>query len=549
MTGGIFAPPPQAAQHLPVAVGKNGMVASAQPLAAATGLKILMEGGNAFDAAIAMALVEDVTLPAMSSLGGDLFALVYHAGSNQIYSINGNGASPKQATPQRYADHGYKQSLPLEGIASPSIPGEVHALSMLHEKFGSLSIDKLITPAYDYASEGFPVNERLKWRIQRVEEKLKKYSSTASIFLPHGSVPEVGEVLIQKDLANTLRLLIENGWQDFYQGEVAEKLVRYMEKSGGLIQREDLLAHQTDIQQPISTPYRGYQIYETTPTSHGVLVLQMLNILEGFNLSQIGHSSDLIHLMAEAKKLCYSDRLKYIGDPRFIDYDLDTLLSKSFAATRRAQINPHLALEHYNGLIEYEDGDTTYLCVADKEGNCISLIHSLSGVEFGSMIVPEGTGVVLNSRLGRGFSLHPLSPNVLAPNKRTMHTLNAYMIFENGLPRFIGGTPGGDQQPQWNVQTIVNLLDFKLNVQQAAEFPRWYSFPGTDDIHLKHPFELRLEGRFERKLGLELENKGHRVKWIEDWSSGGVQLIEINQKNKVYLGGSDPRIGGIALGY
>ena len=400
----VMHPPPKIGQHAPIAMGNNGMVASAQPLAALAGLQVLIEGGNAFDAAIAAALVEDVTLPAMTTLGGDLFALIYHHQDKKVYAINGSGCAPSQASIDWYEQAGYKQ-LPQEGILSCSVPGEIHALMTIHEKFGSVELERLMQPAIEYAENGFPVNERLHWRIQRVIEKLKRYPQTEAVFLSNGEAPKVGSRLYQKDLAKTLKTLMKNGLADFYQGEIAEQIVTQMSRAGGLITENDLAAHQTEIGEPISTDYRGYTIYETTPPSQGLIVLEALNILEGFNIAEMGFQSpEWIHHMVEAKKLAYSDRIKYCGDPRFVSFDMETLLSKEHASQQRNWIRGDRTLEHYNGMVEQIDGDTTYLAVADKYGNCVSLIHSLSGVEFGSGLILGDTGIVLNSRLGRGFS-------------------------------------------------------------------------------------------------------------------------------------------------
>ncbi len=532
-----------------MAVGCNGMVATAHPFASSAGLQILHEGGNAFDAAITAAFVEDVILSPMTTLGGDSFAIGYTHSTKELFALNGSGAAPGKATVESFKERGYDR-LPLRGNLSSSVPGEVHTLMTLHERFGSMPIKRLLKPAIHYAENGFPVNERLKYRIAKARPHLEKFPETAAIFLPNNKLPEVGSILVQKDLATTLKVLRDKGLHEFYQGEIAEKIVRHIEKNSGLIDYLDLFKHETEMYNPIFTDYKGYRIFETAPPSQGLIVLEALNILEGYQLGEMAiDSPEVIHLMNESKKLAYSDRLKYCGDPRFVDLDIDQLLSKEYARTLRSQIDPHSAMNHYNGLVEYANGDTTYLTVADRDGNCISFIHSLSGVEFGSCEVVEGTGIILNQRLGRGFTLDQTKPNALEAGKRTMHTLNAYMIFKDGIPRYTGGTPGGDQQPQWNIQTIVNLIDFDLNVQQATEYPRWYNFPGADEANLDSPFELRMENRFNPLLYDALERKGHRIKLIDPYANGGVQLIELNWETGTYLGGSDPRIGGIALGY
>ena len=546
---GLLNPPPKSDQHRPMAVGVNGMVASAEPLAASAGLQVLMEGGNAFDAAITAAFVEDVTLPAMTSLGGDLFALLYDAKTKEIHSIIGSGGAPARASIDWFMEKGLT-SLPADGILSCSVPGEVHALYSIHQRFCSMPLERLLQPAITYAEHGVPVNERLHWRIANSEKKLRRNVAASAIFLPDGRPPRVGSLLYQKDLAKTLRRLAVHGLLDFYQGAVAEQIGRHISEAGGHLTREDLERHETEFASPISTTYRGWTIYETPPPSQGLTVLESLNILSGYDLAGWGlDSPDLIHHMVETKKIAYSDRLRYCGDPRFVTMDANQLISQEHAERQRKNIHPDRVMEHRRGIVEYIDGDTTYLAVVDRDGNCVSLIHSLSGVEFGSGVVAGNTGIVLNSRLGRGFSIDPNSPNALLPGKRTMHTLNTYLIFSGDQPCYVGGTPGGDQQPQWNLQVIVNLLDFNLNVQEAAEHPRWFSFPGTDEIHLDQPFVLRMEKRFRDELYRALEAKGHRVQVIGPWGGGGVQLIQIDRHHGTYLGGSDPRIGGVALGY
>ncbi|MBP1931291.1 gamma-glutamyltransferase [Ammoniphilus resinae] len=540
---------PNRTQYRPMAIGNNGMVASASPLAATVGLEILKEGGNAFDAAIAVAFMENVTLPAMTTVGGDAYGILYQASTNQVYALNGSGAAPEKASIEWFREQGYKK-LPYRGVLSSSIPGEVHALMTIHQRMGSLPLEKLMKPAIDAAENGFRVSELLQFRIRKVEHLLRNSKAMSSIFLPNGKVPEVGSLLIQKDLAKTLRTLCKNGLHDFYRGEIAGKITNHMKKNGGLIEYKDLQQHESELSTPISTNYRGYDIFQTAPPSQGLIVLQSLNLLEAYDVASMRMDSpELIHLMVEIKKLAFSDRLKYCGDPRFVPFDYNLLISKDYANKQRNLINRNAAMEHYNGFVEHENGDTTYLAITDKDGNCVSYIHSLSGVEFGSCEMIEETGIILNQRLGRGFTLDKRHPNALAPNKRTMHTLNAYMIFKDNDPCFVGGTPGGDQQPQWNFQVIVNLLDYKLNVQEAAEYPRWYSYPGTDPVHLQNPFELRMEVRFDPFLYRELEAKGHRINYLPPYDNGGVQLIEVNRQLGTYFGGTDPRIGGMALGY
>ncbi|MGH2353962.1 MAG: gamma-glutamyltransferase family protein, partial [Chloroflexota bacterium] len=328
------------------------------------------------------------------------------------------------------------------------------------------------------------------------------------------------------------------------------EMVRHAQTLGGTFSLEDFAEHTTEVYEPIHTSYRGVEVYETRPPSQGLLVLEQLNLLEGFDLAATGFgTADTIHLMAEAKKLAYADRLRYAGDPRFVDVPLAELVSKSFAARRRQAIDPRRAASQVAGALpEVLHGDTSYFCVADGDGNAVSFIHSLSA-GWGSGVVAGTTGIVLNNRAGRGFTLEEGHPNVFAGGKKTMHTLNCYLLMRDGQLHAVGGTPGGDQQPQWNVQTIVNVLDFGMNVQQAIEAPRWYSFPSTDPAHVGKPSELRLEARFDPAVATDLEARGHRVVGLNPWGAGGAVQVIVRQPNGVLVGGSDPRAGGIALGF
>ncbi|HEV2124098.1 MAG TPA: gamma-glutamyltransferase, partial [Chloroflexota bacterium] len=479
------APPGPGARY-----ASRGMVASASTTAAAVGLRVLMEGGNAFDAAIATALVEGLTLPSACGLGGDMFAVLHEAKTGRVYGINGSGIAASAASREFYLAQGH-QTMPLSGIHSVAVPGAPHAYWTLHQQFGSVPWADLVAPAIRCAEEGIALSDRQARGFNGARRKLGQFDASAGTFYPGNKEYRSGDVYKNPAYAQSLRAFASEGAAPFYTGAIAEEIVRYAQINGGLFTRDDFTGHTTEVYEPIHINYRGIDVYETRPPSQGLLVLEQLNILEGFDLSAAGFgSAESIHLMVEAKKLAFADRLRYAGDPRFIDVPLDTLLSKEFAGRRRQEIDPNRAAAPGAGALPEQRGDTSYFCVADGEGNAISFIHSLSA-GWGSGVVGGNTGILLNNRAGRGFTLEEGHPNVIAGGKRTMHTLNCYLLMRAGQFYAVGGTPGGDMQPQWNVQVITNLVDFGMDPQQAVDAPRWYSYPGTDPEHVQRSFELR----------------------------------------------------------
>jgi gamma-glutamyltranspeptidase/glutathione hydrolase len=538
-----------------VVLTRNGMVCSASPLAAAAGLQVLQEGGNAVDAAIATAGVECVVLPPMCGLGGEVFALVYPAREGKVYGVTGSGKAPLRATREFFVERGYRV-MPQEGPLSVAIPGEVDALDTLLRRFGSgrWSLARLLEPAIALAEEGFPLPQRLARYFAIAVPQLRRSPSAARLLLKEDGHPyQPGEVLRQPALARTLRAIATQGPREFYEGEVARRILEALQAEGGLYTPEEWAAHRTVVYDtPIATTYRGVTVYETHLPSQGILVLQMLNLLEGFDLAGMGHNSaDYIHLLTEAKKVAYADRLAYLGDPEFVPSPWQVLLSKEYAQGRRKAIRMDRAAPSVSAGPLEGDGATSYFCVVDREGNAVSFIHSLSNA-FGAFWAGGDVGVLLNNRVGRGFSLVEGHPNVIAPGKRTMHTLNAYMAFREGRLLLVGGTPGGDNQPQWNVQTLTRLLDFGLNPQEAAEAPRFTHFPGTDPISLDSLPELRLEEPLYRDGALvaDLERRGHRVApYPATAFLGGVQVILVDPTTGVRMGGSDPRCDGGAYAY
>jgi gamma-glutamyltranspeptidase/glutathione hydrolase len=384
---------------------------------------------------------------------------------------------------------------------------------------------------------------------QDVASILARYPSSARIFLPHGRPPQVGEILVQSDLARSLRTVAEQGPRAFYEGPLADAMAAYATAHGGLLRTADLAAHRSEVTSPLTTTFRDLTIHCTPPPSQGFVLLEMLNILEHDDLgAQPWGSADAVHLAVEAKKLAFADRLAYVGDPRFISNPTDRLLDKTYARERRRMIDPKRAQEKVApGAIREQVGETTAFVVADDKGSAVSYITSLSAA-FGCGEVVEGTGILLNNRGGRGFSLEPGHPNLIAPGKRTMHTLMAFLATRGGRPHLAWATRGGDAQPQWGLQVFSNIVHHRMNVQEAVERPRWFSFPSSDPAAIRSPFELRMETGFPLETYERLRERGHRI--VTPWpGSGGVQVIRVDPDRRVYFGGSDPRPDGLAVGY
>jgi gamma-glutamyltranspeptidase/glutathione hydrolase len=540
---------PPAATRSARAFGARGMVATAHPLATLVGIQTLAAGGNAVDAAIAIAAAQNVLLPASCGLGGDVFAVLFEARTGQVHAFCGSGVAGNRATLGYYRARGH-QSMPLAGVHSASVPGAPDAYTTLLERFGTRSLAELLGPAIGFAEEGVPLTDAVAAQIAGAAERLGQFASSRRVFLPDGVPPVAGTRFRQPDLAASLRTLARDGARSFYQGSLAERILDFCQGVEGPFEGPEWAGHRGELTEPIATSYRGAEVYTTPPPSQGLLVLAQLNLLEGFDLgATTPGSADWIHLLVEAKKLAFADRLRYCGDPRVVDLPLAALISREFADRRRREIDPQRAREPAAALPECLHGDTTSFVVTDRDGNAVSFIHSLSAA-FGSGLVAGDTGILLNNRAGRGFTLEEGHPNQLAPGKRTMHTLNCYLVCRDGRPWLVGGTPGGDQQPQWNVQVLSNLLDHQLDPQTAAEQPRFYSFPGTDPANAGRAFELRLEDRIPAAVRDDLARRGHRVVTLGPWgAASGTQLIQIDHQRGIFLAASDPRAAGVALGF
>jgi gamma-glutamyltranspeptidase/glutathione hydrolase len=546
---GLSAAEGSSTRQRPEAFGLRGMVASAHPVAAFIGLNILQRGGNAFDAAIAVAAAEGVVLPMKCGLGGDAFVMLHDARKREVVAYNGSGVAAAGATAEYYTSRGYKQ-MPLDGVHAASVPGAVSVYEAIWKRYCTMSWEELWAPAIRLADEGLAITDYISKRFAERADRLSKFPWSARQFLPNGRAPAAGERWSAPNLARSLRIVAQGGAEAFYRGEIAEKLIAFSKSEGGLFAADDFAQQQAVCYAPIATDYRGFTVYETAPPSQGFLLLEQLNIIEGFDLKSLDvFSAERMHLLIEAKKLAFADRNRYAGDPAFVKWPLTQLISKGHAATRRAQIDPKRAQWPAGAVVPEHGGDTSYFSVADGDGNALSFIHSLSN-SFGSCVVAGDTGITLNNRAGRGFSLDPDHPNVIAPGRRTMHTLNAYLICRNGEPWLVGGTPGGDQQTQWNTQVISNIVDHGMSLQDAVDAPRWYSFPGTDPANLDRTPAVRAEQRVPEAARNALAGLGHSVEMLGAWSGGGaVQLVQLDRERGVLRGASDPRPGGMALGF
>jgi len=512
----------------------NGLVATDHHLATAAGLAVLQDGGSAVDAAVAAAAVCAVTQPHRTSIGGDLFALVYDASSREVSAYNGSGAAPRALSPDAFAS-----GFPAEGALIATVPGVIAAWGDLMKGHGRLGLERVLAPAIAYAAEGFPVSDGLAEGF--VESGARLDAEAARVFGPRGRFPRAGEILQQPDLATTLRDVATRGPESFYRGALADRFAAGIAKSGGAIAPDDLAAHTTERPAATYTRYRGLSVCGQPPVSQGHILLEELAIADGLDMSALPWASaDLVHQLVEIKKMAFADRDAYAGDPRMVPFDVRRLLDDRFVAERRRAI-PSRASDRVDSgaLAAAVAADTTYLAVVDRDGNAVSLIESVFS-EFGSGCVVPGTGVLLNNRL-IGFSRDPSSPNALAPGKRPVHTLNTVIALDGSTPRFVFGTPGRHAQVQTNFQLAVGLIDQGFDVQRAIEEPRWYHESGR---------ALKIESRFPESTRRALVARGHEITLVGDWASvtGGAQAIAIDA-NGVFSGGADPRREGHAAGY
>jgi len=528
-------------------IARNGMAATSQPLATQTALDILKKGGNAIDAAIAANAVLGVTEPTGAGIGGDLFAIIWSAEKHKLYGLNASGRSPRSLKLEYFKENGY-ESIPSLGPLPVSVPGCVDGWFEMHEMFGQLPMKDILQPAIIYAREGFPVTGLIAYYMGKNTELLKEYPNINEVYRPNGKSSSKGEIFKNPLLANTLEKIAKNGRNEFYRGSIARDIDQFMKKMGGFLSYDDLSRHHSEWVDPVSTTYRGFEIWELPPNGQGIAALQILNILEGFDIKSMGFgSSDYIHVFTEAKKLAFEDRAKYYSDPIFSKIPVTQLISKKYATERRNLIDMKKSAKVYNpGKIEA--GNTVYMTVADKFGNMVSLIQS-NYRGMGSGMCPTGLGFILQDR-GELFSLAEGHNNVYAPGKRPFHTIIPAFITKNNEPWISFGVMGGDMQPQGHVQIVVNLIDFEMNLQEAGDAPRIHHI-GTSEptgYQMTDGGTLLLESGFSWEVIQRLINKGHTVQWNLG-GYGGYQAIMWDAKNKVWFGASESRFDGQAAGY
>lgn len=528
-------------------IAQKGIAATSHPLATQTALDILKNGGNAIDAAIAANALLGLVEPTGCGIGGDLFALIWDDETQKLYGLNASGRSP-QALKLDYFRKQKIKEIPSFGPLTVSVPGCVDGWHQMHQRFGKLPLPELLAPAIRYAENGFPLTEVIAYYWEQNAARLKDYPGFAETFIVDGKTPKKGQVFKNPRLAETYRTLSQKGLRSFYEGEIADVIADYMSKNGGFLAKNDLEAHQSEWVEPVSTNYRGYDVYQLPPNGQGIAVLQMLNMMEPFDVKGMGFGSkDYLHLFVEAKKLAFEDRARYYADPEFVNVPVSKLISKSYARERMKLFNKDRAGKSFPaGVLETDN--TIYLTVADQYGNMVSLIQS-NYRGMGSGMTPGDLGFVLQNR-GESFSLETGHPNIYAPGKRPFHTIIPGFVTKNGEPWLSFGLMGGAMQPQGHVQVLVNLIDFGMNLQEAGDAMRLSHEGSTEPTG--HPMNdggwVNLESGFNYETIRELMKMGHRIKF-DMGGYGGYQAIMRDPKTGVYYGASESRKDGQAAGY
>lgn len=542
----------------------HGMAATAHPLATQVALDVLKAGGNAVDAAIAANAALGLMEPTGNGIGGDIFVIVYDPETRQVYGLNGAGRSPMGLSYDEVVEIvGEDGAIPPLGAMPVSVPGTVDGWYTLHERFGEMPMDEVLAPTIRYAEEGFPLTQTIAYYWDRnmtilenrfAQNQFEEFDNARATYLTEdGDAPREGEVFTNPDLANTLRQIAEGGRDAFYEGEIARTIDAYMQRIGGWIRYEDLANHRSEWVEPVSVNYRGYDVWELPPQGQGIAALQMLQILEEYDLASMGFmSADALHVQIEAKRLAFEDRARFYADPDFSPAPIEALLSEAYADQRRSLISMDQAMEsvtHGDPAI-LEDGDTTYLTVADGNGMMVSLIQS-NFRGMGSGLVPDGLGFMFQDR-GELFSLDPNHPNVYAPGKRPFHTIIPAMITQDGDGVMSFGLMGGGMQPQGHVQIVSNIIDFGLNVQEAGDAARWRHEGSTSETGAAGETAgvgvVHLEGGVPAQVRAELEARGH-VLGASDGGFGGYQAIWRDRETGVLYGASEMRKDGNAQGY
>ena len=556
-------------------IARQGMACTSQPLATQVAIDVLKAGGSAVDAAIAANAALALMEPVGCGLGGDLFALVWDARSQRVYGLNASGRSPSELSLEHLQGLGLKR-IPSDGPLPVSVPGCVDGWFELHARFGRLPMRDLLAPTIRYARDGFPVSEVIAHYWELGGRRLREQPGFTDTFLPGGRAPRKGELFKNPALADTLEKLAADGRDAFYRGELADVMDAFCRRVGCFLRKPDLEAHTSTWVDAVSTSYRGYDVWELPPSGQGIAVLQMLNLLEGFDLRAMGHNSAAcLHHMIEAKKIVYEDRARYYADPDFVRLSVGTLISKAYAGERRKLLDPNRAARSIQpGQIEVlrraigpagtgladpserlaradadlRDGDTIYLTVADRERNMVSLIQS-NYRGFGSGLCPDGLGFCLQNR-GELFALEPDHPNVYAPRKRPFHTIIPAFVTRDGRPWLSFGVMGGDMQPQGHVQILCNLIDFGMNLQEAGDAARWYhtgSSEPTGEV-MADGGRVAVESGVDPQVVRTLAQMGHRIEAMPG-AFGGYQAILYDAEQDVYYGASESRKDGQAAGY
>jgi gamma-glutamyltranspeptidase/glutathione hydrolase len=536
-------------------LANNGMVVSSQPLATLAGVRVLMDGGHAIDAAVATAAVLGVVEPSSLGIGGDAFALFYSAKEKALKALDASGRSPHAASLDFCRKSGFKQ-MPQRGIHSVTVPGAVHGWSTLLNAYGTMPLGKVLQAAIKYCEEGFPVAELAAQAWRESEALLKTDEGGMANYLVNGRPPQVGEIFKNPGMAKTLQRIADEGPEVFYKGDIADKIVRCSEKKGGLFTAEDFADHRSDWVEPVSANYRGYDVYELPPATHGFVALEMLEILEGFDLKAMGaQTADALHLMVEAKKLAFADRDRYLADRDCMKVTVKDLFSPERvkglvrqirmdrAADEVETLPPSATLSAFPpGRGRMKEGtsgaDTEYLAAADSEGNLVSFIQS-NFMGFGSGVVEPETGIILQNR-GHLFSMEENHPNCIGPHKRCVHTLMPGLIMKDGKPFAALGLKGGHVQPQVQAQIITNVIDFGMTIQEAIAAARFNHLEGL---------KVGLEPGIPDATVQELKRRGHQIVSGNPESFGGAHAIMIHPESGAFVGGSDPRKGGGAIGF
>jgi gamma-glutamyltranspeptidase/glutathione hydrolase len=531
-------------------IAPHGMIATSHPLATQIGLDILKQGGNAIDAAIAANAALGLMEPTANGMGGDLFAIVWDAKSKALYGLNASGRSPKSLSLEWFKENDFEK-VPSYGPLPVSVPGTVDGWFELHERFGKLPMTRLLQPTIDYARNGHPVHETVQYSWEVYVGRLSEYPGYVEQMTIDGRAPRVGEMWKNQNLANTLERIAKEGRDAFYKGDIARVIGQYMSENGGFLTYEDLAAHNSEWVEPQSVNYRGYDVWELPPNGQGIAALQMLNLLEPYDLASMGFgSADYMHLFLETKKIAYEDRARFYADPEFSDIPVQQLLSKDYAKERGKLLDMKKAADEYphGDPHALRDGDTTYLATADAEGNMVSLIQS-NYRGMGSGMTPPGLGFILQNR-GELFDLRPGHANSFEPGKRPFHTIIPAFITRDGKPWISFGLMGGGMQPQGHVQIVVNMLDFGMSLQEAGDAPRMHhigSSKPTGEV-MDDGGIVNLETGFDYEVIRELMGRGHHIQYALG-PYGGYQAILRDPESGVYYGASESRKDGQAAGY